>query len=287
MSQLIDGKAIAVDIRARLRDEIARSGRTPGLAIMLVGDDPASHLYVQRKQRACAEIGVRAEVIRRPVDTKTDECIAEIQQLNARPDIDGIIVQRPLPPSCSARDITAAVAPEKDVDGLHPENVGLLLLGYPRFIPATPKGIRELLVRSGNDPAGQHVVILGRGPLVGKPLAALLVMRGAGGDATVTVCHTGTRDLATITRTADILVSAIGRPRFVTVDMIRPGAVVIDVGINRVPDASAANGTRIVGDVDFDAVRSVAGAITPVPGGVGPMTVAMLLENILAAKHQR
>lgn len=287
MSQLIDGNAIAADIRTRLRDEIARSGRTPGLAIMLVGDDPASHLYVQRKQRACAEIGVYAEVIRRPADTRTDDCIATIQQLNARPDIDGIIVQRPLPPSCSARDITAAVAPEKDVDGLHPENVGLLLLGYPRFIPATPKGIRELLVRSGNDPIGKHVVILGRGTLVGKPLAVLLMARGAGGNATVTVCHTGTRYLATITRTADILVSALGRPRFVTADMIRPGAVVIDVGINHIPDASSASGTRIVGDVDFDAVRSVAGAITPVPGGVGPMTVAMLLANVVDAAGRR
>lgn len=287
MSQLIDGRAIAADIRARLRDEVTRSGRTPGLAIVLVGDDPASHVYVQRKQHACAEIGVRVEVIRRPADTQTDDCITDIQQLNARPDIDGILVQRPLPPSCSARDVTAAIAPEKDVDGLHPENVGLLLLGYPRFIPATPKGIRELLIRSGNDPAGQHVVILGRGPLVGKPLAALLMARGAGGDATVTVCHTGTRDLAAITRTADILVSAIGRPRFVTADMIRPGAVVVDVGINRVPDASTAGGTRIVGDVDFDTVRSVAGAITPVPGGVGPMTVAMLLENVLEAASRR
>ncbi|MDO8621856.1 MAG: bifunctional 5,10-methylenetetrahydrofolate dehydrogenase/5,10-methenyltetrahydrofolate cyclohydrolase [bacterium] len=287
MGQLIDGKAIAAEIRARLREDIARSGHQPGLAIVLVGDDPASHLYVQRKRHACAEIGMRAEVVARPAGIRAADLIADIQQLNARPDIDGIIVQRPLPPLLSAPDITAAIAPEKDVDGLHPENVGLLLLGKPRFIPATPKGIRELLLRSGHDPAGQHVVIIGRGPLVGKPLAALLLQRHRGGNATVSICHTGTRDLAAITRTADILVSAIGRPRFVTADMVRPGAVVIDVGINRIPDAETASGTRIVGDVDFDAVRAIAGAITPVPGGVGPMTVAMLLENTVEAAQKR
>jgi len=287
MAAIIDGKAIAAGIRARLRDDITRSGITPGLGIVLVGDDPASRVYVARKRAACAEVGIHAEVIERSADIALDELLADIRTLNEREDIHGIIVQRPLPHHLDALTVTSAIAPEKDVDGLHPENVGLLLIGQPRFIPATPKGIRELLLRSGNDPAGRHVVILGRGPLVGKPLAALLMQRGPGGGATVTVCHTGTRDLATITRTADVLIAAIGKPRFVTAAMVRPGTVVIDVGINRIADPAAPTGTRLVGDVDFEAVAKVAAAITPVPGGVGPMTVAMLLENVVEAAQER
>ncbi|MDO8599169.1 MAG: bifunctional 5,10-methylenetetrahydrofolate dehydrogenase/5,10-methenyltetrahydrofolate cyclohydrolase [bacterium] len=286
MGQLIDGKAIAAAVFTSIRENIARSGISPGLAIVLVGDHPPSQIYVRRKQAACAEVGIRAELIEWPTDIGMRDLIASIQQCNERPDIHGIIVQRPLPSTLDALAVTSAIAPEKDVDGLHPENAGLLLIGRPRFIPATPKGIRELLLVSGHDPAGQHVVIVGRGPLVGKPLAVLLMQRNRGGNATITVCHTGTKDIATITRSADILVTAIGRPQFVTADMVRPGAVVIDAGINRVADLTTADGTHIVGDVDFDAVRAIAGAITPVPGGVGPMTVAMLLENVVEAAQK-
>lgn len=287
MGQLIDGRAIAAGVFTRIREHIARSGISPGLAIVRVGDHVPSRIYVRRKQAACAEVGIRAELIEWPADVPMRDLMASIHQCNERPDIHGIIVQRPLPDSLDALDVTSAIDPEKDVDGLHPENVGLLLIGKPRFIPATPKGIRELLLVSGHDPAGQHVVIIGRGPLVGKPLAVLLMQRNRGGDATVTVCHTGTKDIATVTRTADMLVTAIGRPQFVTADMVRPGAVIIDAGINRVADPTAADRTRIVGDVDFDAVRAIAGAITPVPGGVGPMTVAMLLENVVEAAQRR
>jgi len=286
VSQLIDGKAIAARIRTRVRDDIIRSGITPGLGVVLVGDHPPSRIYVARKRAACAEVGIRTEIIEQPVGIDMDDLLTEIRTLNARPNIHGIIVQRPLPPPLDALAVANAVAPEKDVDCLHPENVGLLLLGQPRFVPPTPKGIRELLIQSGNNPAGRHVVMVGRGPLVGRPLAVLLAQHGAGGDATVTVCHRATPDLAAITRTADILVVAIGNPGFVTATMVRAGVVVIDAGINRIPDPTAPNGTRIVGDV-APSVYDIAGAYTPVPGGVGPMTVAMLLENVLEAAKKR
>ncbi|MBI4142691.1 bifunctional 5,10-methylenetetrahydrofolate dehydrogenase/5,10-methenyltetrahydrofolate cyclohydrolase [Candidatus Uhrbacteria bacterium] len=287
MGQVIDGKAIAAAIRQRLQGEIVRERLHPALAIVLVGDDPASRLYVGRKMRACAEVGIRAELEEFPASVPELDLLGAIAALNARADVHGMIVQQPLPAPLDRMRIIASVAPEKDVDGLHPENFGRLLLGHPRFIPATPKGIRELLLRSGHDPAGAHVVIVGRGMLVGRPLAALLLLRHRGGNATVTVCHTQTPELATLTRTADILVAATGQPGFVTADMVRPGAVVIDVGIHRITATTATHNAPIVGDVDFDSVREVAGAITPVPGGVGPMTVAMLLENVVeAARHQ-
>lgn len=279
---------MAANVCARIREDILHSGITPGLAIVLVGDDPASRIYVRRKQRACADVGIHVEVIERPAGTDAPDLLTDIQRLNARTDIDGIIIQQPVPPPLDPLACVSAVSPEKDVDGLHPLNYGLLLRGSPLFIPATPKGIRALLLMSGHDPAGRHVVIIGRGLLVGKPLAALLVQDGSGGNATVTVCHTGTRDLAVITRTADILVSATGRARSITPNMVKPGVVVIDVGINRAADSTSPDGARIVGDVDH-AVYEIASAYTPVPGGVGPMTVAMLLENVLesAKRHQR
>jgi methylenetetrahydrofolate dehydrogenase (NADP+)/methenyltetrahydrofolate cyclohydrolase len=285
VSKIIDGTALAAGIRARIRIDIQCLGRAPGLAIVLVGEHPASRIYVRRKRQACADVGIRAEVIEQPAGTDMRTLSPIIQQLNARTDIDGIIIQQPVPPPLDPLNCVSAVAPEKDVDGLHPINYGLLLRGVPRFIPATPKGIRALLLASGHDPTGRHVVILGRGQLVGKPLAALLVQRSSG-DATVTICHTGTRDLAAITSTADILVAAMGRPKFVTPDMVKPGAVIIDVGINRTVSPTAPNGTRMVGDVD-PAVYPIASAYTPVPGGVGPMTVAMLLENVVEAARRR
>ena len=283
---LIDGKAIAEQIRGELAPRVAEltaAGRRPGLAAVIVGDDPGSAIYVRNKAKACAEIGVHSEVIRLPGETPEAEVLAVLEGLNARPDIHGILVQQPFPEHVHADRVVRAVHPAKDVDCFHPENVGALLLGTPRFLPATPAGVVELLVRSGNTPDGRHVVILGRSNIVGKPLAAMLMQKRAGANATVTVCHSASRDLARLAASADILVAAIGQPRFVTADLVREGAVVIDVGINRIPDASAKSGSRVVGDVDFEAVREKAAAITPVPGGVGPMTIAMLLRNTVRA----
>lgn len=283
---VIDGKAIAELVKRELRprvEALVEKGTVPGLAAVLVGDDPASKVYVRAKARGCDEIGVRSEVHELPADTQEATLLAEVGKLNGRHDVHGILVQQPLPPQIHADRAVAAVSPLKDVDCFHPVNVGLLLQGHPRFVPATPAGIQELLMRSGNDPAGKHVVILGRSNIVGKPLAALLMQKAKGGNATVTVCHSATANLAAVAATADILVAAIGAPRIVTKDMVRPGAVVIDVGINRIPDKSTKSGSRLVGDVDYDAVREVASAITPVPGGVGPMTIAMLLRNTVQA----
>jgi len=287
---LIDGKAIAESIRGELRPKVQAlvdGGLTPGLAAVIIGDDPGSALYVKNKAKACAEIGIRSEVLRLPASETQARVLQEIAALNARDDVHGILVQQPFPPQIDPGAIVRAVSPAKDVDCFHPENVGLVLLGTPRFAPATPAGVQELLLRSGHPPDGKHVVILGRSNIVGKPLAALLVQKRKGANATVTLCHSGTRDLAGITATADILVAAIGRARFVTADMVREGAVVIDVGINRVPDPTAKSGHRVVGDVDFEAVREKASAISPVPGGVGPMTIAMLLTNTVKAASQR
>ncbi len=283
---IIDGKAIADAIKAELKprvEALTAKGRTPGLVAVLVGEDVASQVYVRAKAKGSEEIGIRSEVVKRPADIPEEQLLRDIAKLNGRADVHGILVQQPLPPQVHTEKAVAAVSPLKDVDCFHPVNVGLLLIGTPRFSPATPAGVQELLVRSGNDPSGKHVVILGRSNIVGKPLAALLMQKGNGANATVTVCHSATRDLRGITRTADILVAAIGKPRFVTVDMVREGVCVIDVGINRVPDPKTKSGTRLVGDVDFDAVKEVAGAITPVPGGVGPMTIAMLLRNTVRA----
>lgn len=281
-ARIIDGKAIA----DRLREDIAgrvkaleERGIRPGLAAVLVGDHEASRIYVAAKQKACAEVGIHSERIDLPADVGQDRVLEIIHRLNEDPTISGIIVQLPVPDHISEFTIQQAVSPTKDVDGLNPANVGSMARGRPVFFPATPYGIVELLVRSGVDIPGSDVVIVGRGDLVGMPLAIMLAQRTDRANATVTLCHTRTRDLARHTRAADILVAATGKARLITADMVKAGAAVIDVGINREPDG-------LVGDVDFDGVKEVAGAITPVPGGVGPMTVAMLLENTLEAAER-
>jgi methylenetetrahydrofolate dehydrogenase (NADP+)/methenyltetrahydrofolate cyclohydrolase len=285
-AEVIDGAAIAQQVRAELAPRIEalkRRGVTPGLAIVLAGDDPASATYVRGKMRDSAEDGVAGEVFRLPAEASEAEVIATVQRINADPKWHGVIVQTPLPPHVDTEAVLASVDPAKDVDGLHPISQGRLLRGLPTYVPATPAGVQQLLVRTGNAPDGKHVVICGRSTLVGRPLAALLLQKRPGANATVTVCHTGTPDIARHTLRADIIVSAMGSARSITVDMVPPGAVVIDVGTNSVPDASRKSGRRLVGDVDFDAVREKAAAITPVPGGVGPMTRAMLLVNTLIA----
>ncbi len=288
-AQIIDGRAIADEIRAELQARVRalhERGVIPGIAFVLVGENPASISYVRSKGQACEQIGVRSETIRRPDDISQEELIALVGELNADPTWHGILVQLPLPSHLDEGAVTRAIAPEKDVDAVHPQNMGRLLWGEPTFLPCTPSGIQQLLLRSGHDPAGKHVVICGRSNIVGKPLAALLMQKRPGANATVTVCHTRTQDLAEVTRGADILVAAMGQARAITADMVREGAVVIDVGNNRVPDASRKSGFRMVGDVDFEAVSAKAAAITPVPGGVGPMTVTMLLSNTVQAAER-
>jgi methylenetetrahydrofolate dehydrogenase (NADP+)/methenyltetrahydrofolate cyclohydrolase len=268
----------------RLEVEALRDrGIGPGLAVVLVGENPASVSYVRGKTRDAVEAGMRSDTIRRPADIMQDELLALVRDLNADPAWHGILVQLPLPKHIDESAIIGAISVEKDVDGLHPVSVGRLFRGEPGFLPCTPSGVVQMLMRTGNDPAGKHAVICGRSNLVGKPLAGLLMRKARGGNATVTVCHTGTMDLSEHTRRADILIAAMGQPRFITADMVREGAVVIDVGVNSVPDATRKSGRRLVGDVDFDAVAAKAAAITPVPGGVGPMTRAMLLHNTVLA----
>jgi methylenetetrahydrofolate dehydrogenase (NADP+)/methenyltetrahydrofolate cyclohydrolase len=283
---VIDGTIVAADLRRELAqriDVLRRAGIIPGLAVMLVGDDPASASYVRGKTRACAEMGVMSETLTPDASISQDALLGLLRDLNADRRFHGIIVQLPLPGQIDERLITGAVDPGKDVDGLHPENLGRLLRGDGQMLPCTPAGIQQLLVRTGNDPAGKHVVICGRSNLVGKPLAAILVQKATGANATVTVCHTGTPDIGAYTRSADILVVVTGRAGTVTSEMVKPGAVVIDVGVNRIADASRKSGYRLVGDVDYEGVAQVAGAITPVPRGVGPMTVTMLIANTVQA----
>jgi len=278
-----------------LRTQVATSvaalvaeGVTPGLTVVLVGDDPASAVYVGAKERACREAGIRGETIRLPASTSQAELLAVVDRLNADASVDGILVQMPLPRQLDAEAVIQRLRPEKDVDGFHPVNAGKLLAGASDgFAPCTPAGVQLLLREYDVETRGAECVIVGRSNIVGKPLAALLMQPGAGADATVTVCHSRTRDLAAHTRRADILIVAAGRPQIVTADMVKPGAVVVDVGVNRVADPRAKNGTRLVGDVDFEAVSRVASLITPVPGGVGPMTIAMLLRNTVSAARQR
>ncbi|MDQ3940649.1 MAG: bifunctional methylenetetrahydrofolate dehydrogenase/methenyltetrahydrofolate cyclohydrolase FolD [Actinomycetota bacterium] len=272
---IIDGKAIAAEIR----QEVAREAKTltdrditPGLATVLVGDDPASKVYVSAKQKACAEVGIKVWDHPLPASTPQDELLDLLEQLNTDDGVSGILVQLPLPEHIDDELILNAVDPDKDADGFHPRNLGRLLMGDALIAPATPAGIQQLLIRSNIETAGAEVVIVGRSNIVGKPLGAMLIQKAAGANATVTVCHTGTKDLESHTRRADILVAAIGRAKAITGPMIREGAAVIDVGINRTDDG-------LVGDVDFDAAKEIASAITPVPGGVGPMTIAMLLSN--------
>ncbi len=287
-AELISGTDVARTLRAELAERVSRlekeEGWVPGLATVLVGDDPASRAYVGMKNRAAKEVGIHSRQIDLPADIPEDELLGWVEGLNADPEIHGILVQLPLPAHIDEQRVLEAILPGKDVDGFHPVNVGRLSVGDPDVLaPCTPKGIVELLLRAGHDPAGKHVVVVGRSNIVGKPMASLLLKKGRGGDATVTVAHSRTRDLGAMTRQADILIVAVGRPRTVTADMVAPGAVVIDVGVNRVDDPEAERGYRLVGDVDFDGVREVAGAITPVPGGVGPMTIATLLANTLQA----
>lgn len=285
-AEIIDGNAIAQQIRDEIRGEVARltaAGTVPGLAVVLVGENPASVSYVRGKTRDAREVGMRSETIRIPAEVTQDELLRLVHELNDDPTWHGVLVQLPLPSHIDEGLITEAVRPEKDVDGLHPANVGRLFRGEPAFYGCTPHGVKQMLLRSGHDPAGKHVVICGRSNLVGKPLAGLLMQKAVGANATVTVCHTGTPDIGVHTREADIVIAVMGRPGTITADMIREGAVVIDVGVNRVEDSSKKAGYRLVGDVDFDAVLEKASAITPVPGGVGPMTRAMLLYNTVVA----
>jgi methylenetetrahydrofolate dehydrogenase (NADP+)/methenyltetrahydrofolate cyclohydrolase len=277
-------------MRAELQGEIRRlrgRGITPGLAAVLVGDNPASTTYVRMKGKACDEVGLYHETIRLKPETTDPELVALIERLNADHKIHGILVQLPLPKHIDVQRVLHRVSPEKDVDGFHPENVGKVSIGDPTgFRPATPYGVQQLLVRSEIETKGQHAVIVGRSNIVGRPMAALLLQDGPGGNATVTVCHSRTRDMKSVTRLADILIVAIGKPEFVTGEMIKPGAAVIDVGVNRVEDPSTKQGYRLVGDVQFSEAKHVAGAITPVPGGVGPMTITMLLYNTVQAARQ-
>ncbi len=279
-ARILDGKALAATMQAEIADAVAKriaSGRPrPGLATVLVGDDPASHVYVRNKRAACERVGMVSVHHELPAATTQAELLALLGRLNADPAVHGILVQLPLPKQIDEAAVIRSVDPRKDVDAFHPETVGLLTSGHPRFLPCTPHGIQQLLVRNSIPIEGAHVVIVGRSNIVGKPLALLLMQKWPGGNATVTIAHTGTRDLAALTRTADIIVVAIGRAKFLTADMVRPGAVVVDVGMNRVDG-------KLCGDVDFAGVAPVAGAITPVPGGVGPMTITMLLDNTLKA----
>lgn len=283
---IIDGKEVAKAIRRGLQETIAdlkRAGVTPGLAAVLVGDDPASQTYVSSKAKACDKLGLYSEVIRRPADISQDELLEIVRGLNENPSIHGILVQSPLPKHMDELSVTLTIDPAKDVDGFHPHNVGMMLLGRPGLLPCTPHGIVKLLEYYKIDPAGKEVVVVGRSNIVGKPIAAILLQKAPMANATVTVAHSRTPNLAEVTRRADILIAAIGRPNTITAEMVKPGAVVIDVGVNRVDDLSVEKGYRLVGDVEYDAVGSVAAAITPVPGGVGPMTIAMLMSNTVEA----
>ena len=286
----IDGVAVARAVRADVAREVAElkaRGITPGLTVVIVGADPASQSYVRSKEKASAEVGMKGEIIWLPANASQRELEALIDRLNADVTVHGILVQSPLPAHMDTNTVVRRIAPEKDVDGFHPVNVGKLLIGEKDgFSPCTPLGVQELLVRYGVSTAGQDVVIIGRSNIVGKPMAALLVQSGVGGDCTVTICHSRTRNLASHTRRADIVIAAIGKPEAITGDMIRPGAVVIDVGINRVPDDSVSRGYRLVGDVHYESASQVASVISPVPGGVGPMTIAMLLKNTVRAARQ-
>jgi methylenetetrahydrofolate dehydrogenase (NADP+)/methenyltetrahydrofolate cyclohydrolase len=289
-ARILDGAPIADAIRAEVAEAVKRHravGRQPGLAVVIVGENPASQVYVKAKGKACAEAGMHSETVRLPEQTTEAELLATVDRLNADPRIHGFLVQLPLPAHINSERVLNRIDPRKDVDGFHPVNVGKLVIGDPTALkPATPFGVQEMLLRSGIDPKGSNTVIVGRSNIVGKPMANLLIQHGRGGDATVTVCHSKSRDLPAVCRSADLLIVAMGKAEFVTADMVRPGAVVVDVGINRVEDPSQAKGYRIVGDVAFDPVSQVASAITPVPGGVGRMTIAMLLRNTLQAFEQ-
>jgi methylenetetrahydrofolate dehydrogenase (NADP+)/methenyltetrahydrofolate cyclohydrolase len=289
-TNLIDGRAIAEQLHADTAQRIASlksCGTQPGLAFVRVGEDPASRVYVGMKEKTCQRLGFYSETHVLPQTTSQAELLALLERLNADSRLHGILVQAPLPSHINSATVYSTVSPAKDVDGFHPVNVGKLMLGDPAgFAPCTPAGVQQLLIRSNVNTDGADVVILGRGDIVGKPMAAMLCQKSKGANATVTICHSRTRDIATHCRRADILIAAMGVPEFVTPDMVKPGAVVIDVGVNRIADASAKGGSRLVGDVEFSRVQPIAGKITPNPGGVGPMTIAMLMQNTVRAAEQ-
>jgi len=281
-AKVIDGKQIAQDIRLELKEEVLalkEKGIIPGLGVILVGEDPASQSYVKAKERACAEIGIYSDDNRLPVDTTQKELIALVNKMNEDPKINGILVQLPLPKHLDEAEVIMTIDPKKDVDGFHPVNLGKMVIGEKCFLPCTPHGIQQLLGRSGVEVSGSHVVVVGRSNIVGKPVANMLFQKQKNANATVTVCHTGTKDLASFTKQADIIIAAAGRPNTITSDMVKDGVVIIDVGVNRVEDSSKKRGYRLVGDVDFNSLLEKASLITPVPGGVGPMTITMLLFN--------
>lgn len=289
-AKILDGKAIAQDIRAELKARTAdlkKQGIVPGLGVLLVGDDPASRSYVTAKEKACEETGLYSREIKLPAIASHKEILDVVKAFNADEQIDGILVQLPLPDSSMEQSVIEAINPEKDVDGFHPANVGRMMLGLPAFLPCTPHGVLQILKRSGIKTDGAHVVVIGRSNIVGRPLVNLLSQKSELGNATVTMCHTRTKNMKALTLQADIIVAAVGRPNTVTADMVKPGAVVIDVGVNRVTDPSAKAGFRLKGDVDFEAVAQKASAITPVPGGVGPMTITMLLANTVESASRR
>ena len=281
-AKIIDGKQVAADMRAELKAEVAalaKKGIVPGLGVILVGEDPASRSYVTAKERACEDIGIYSDDNRLSVDTSQKELMALVKKMNRNPKINGILVQLPLPKGLNEAEVLLAIDPDKDVDGFHPVNVGKMVVGEKAFLPCTPHGVVQLLLRNNVKIEGAKVVIVGRSNIVGKPLANMLIQKSPMGNATVTVCHTRTKNLAAEVRQADIIIAAAGMPNTVTADMVKDGAVVIDVGVNRIEDATKKNGYRLVGDVDFEAVKAKASLITPVPGGVGPMTITMLLYN--------
>ncbi len=284
--RLISGPEVSEEIYGELRTRIEKlksEGFVPGLAVVLVGEDPASQVYVRMKGKKCEELGMHSETIVMPADTTEEELLKKIDDLNKDASIHGFLVQLPLPKHIDEDKVIEAIDPMKDVDGFHPVNVGRMLIGKPGFLPATPAGVRQMLIRSGIETAGKHVVVVGRSNIVGKPMAALMIQRGLGADSTVSIVHSKTANLAEITKQADILTVAIGKPRFITEDMVKDGAVVIDVGTNRIDDPTHPKGSRLVGDVDFENVKDKTAAITPVPGGVGPMTICMLMANAVQA----
>lgn len=289
-AKILDGKSLAADMRAEIAEQVAElkenTGVTPGLGVILVGADPASTSYVTAKERACAEAGMYSQDVRFAADATQAEVLKMVEEMNCCQSIHGILVQLPLPKHIDESVVINAIAPEKDVDGFTPVNVGRMMIGETCYLPCTPHGIIQMLLKAGVESSGKHAVVVGRSNIVGKPVAGLLMRKAKGGNATVTVCHTGTQDLKSFTQQADILVVAAGRPNTVTGEMIKPGAVVIDVGVNRIPDSTRASGFRLVGDVDFESAQERASLITPVPGGVGPMTITMLLHNTLESARR-
>lgn len=289
-ARIIDGRKIADEIKEAVKRDAeklkAEHGVVPGLGFILVGENAASQVYVRMKGKACEEVGFYSFTEKMPTDTRESVLLEKIEEWNSDPKIHGILIQLPLPKHMNEETIVQSVDPGKDVDGFHPVNVGKLVMGQETFRPCTPAGVQELLLRSGVDPSGKHIVIVGRSNIVGKPVANILLQKQKGANAVVTVCHTGAKDLTRYTKQADILIAAMGRPEFITGEMIKAGAIVVDVGLNRVDDPSARNGYRLAGDVHFASASEVASAITPVPGGVGPMTIAMLMKNTLLAAQR-